>query len=112
MKLIVFILFLSSSYSYCMEDFFGIKEISYQNEHFHHVLEYCMGKVFVTQISDTQGNILSYSGKIIQEDAHDQTLEHHSAHTTFIQFTLLLEREKQLLATRAKRKKEILGIKG
>lgn len=106
------LLFFLYTNSYCMEDFFGIKQISYQNEHGHHICEYRLGNILVSQTMDTTQNILNYAGKIILEDTDNQILGPQAAQSTFTKLTQLLETEKQFLAQKAARKKEIFAIKG
>jgi hypothetical protein len=89
------------------EDLFGIKQISYRNGNCHHLLEYRLGNVLVTQTSDADGNILNYFGKIFKEDANDLILEYHAAQSTFTQLAHLLEIEKNFLAIKADRLKKV-----
>lgn len=113
MKFIIVIFFTCACFNiFCMEDFFGIKQISYQNEHGHHVREYRLGNILVSQTMDTAETILNYAGKIILEDTDNQILGPQAAQSTFTKLTQLLETEKQLLAQKAARKKEIFAIKG
>lgn len=107
MRHIALILLLFYLPIYCMEDLFGIKQLSYQNELHHHLLEYRLGNVLVIQESDASGNIINYSGKILKEDAADLILIHSAAQTTFIQLASLLEAEKQLLIRKIERSKKI-----
>lgn len=95
-----------------MEDLFGIKEISYQNECHHYVHEYRMGNIIATQTTDLEGKILRHSGKILQENADNQILGPDTAQTTFAKIASLLETEKQFLAQKAERDRHILGVKG
>lgn len=92
---------------YAMEDLFGIKQLSYQNELHHHLLEYRLGNILVAQTTDADGNIIHYSGKIIKEDTDDLILLYSVAQTTFTQLALLLEAEKQLLKQKIERSKKI-----
>lgn len=99
-------------HAYGMEDLFGIKQISYQNEFRHYVQEYRMGNIFVSQTTDTQGNILKHTGKILRENSGEHLLESETAQSTFAKILYLLEAEKQLLAKKAERTNQILGVKG
>ncbi len=97
---------------HCMENIFDIKQITYDNECHHHVQEYRMGNILVSQTTDPLGNVLHHAGKIIRVDDDDQILGPETAQSTFTKLTHLIEVQRQFLAQRAERHHKILGIKG